>query len=164
MRRKRNTRTSKPKRDEAHGHAVGVTDMDWSVIAKLPCIAFYMGVKSLPRICAKLIEHGMDPNTPAATIQWGTRTNQRTCVSTVRDLPQKVIEQGISSPAITIVGKVVTLRETMNWFETRPLFGQTIVVTRTRQQASDLHQSASGTGCECDRSADDRASSAGKLG
>ena len=125
-------------RDEAHGHAVGVTDIDWSVIAKLPCIAFYMGVKSLPRICAKLIENGKDPNTPAATIQWGTRMNQRTCVSTVKDLSQKVIEQGISSPAITIVGKVVTLRETMNWFETRPLFGQTIVVTRTRQQASEL--------------------------
>jgi uroporphyrinogen III methyltransferase/synthase len=97
-----------------------------------------MGVKSLPRICAKLIEHGKDPATPAATIQWGTRPEQRTCVATLRDLPQKVTEQKISSPAITIVGKVVTMRQTINWFETRPLFGQTIVVTRTRQQASEL--------------------------
>jgi len=97
-----------------------------------------MGVKALPRICAKLIENGKDPSTPAATIQWGTRVNQRTCVSTIKNLPQDVVAQKISSPAITIVGKVVTLRDTMNWFEKRPLFGRTIVVTRTRQQASDL--------------------------
>ena len=48
------------------------SDVDWAVIAKLPCVAFYMGVKSLPRICAKLIENGMAPQTPAATIRWGT--------------------------------------------------------------------------------------------
>src|SRR6185369_14302513 len=62
---------------KARGSATGSSDLDWSVIAKLPCVAFYMGVKSLPRICAKLIEHGKDPTTPAATIQWGTRVNQR---------------------------------------------------------------------------------------
>jgi uroporphyrinogen III methyltransferase / synthase len=122
----------------ARQQAEGSSDLDWSVIAKLPCIAFYMGVKSLPRICAKLIEHGKSPDTPAATIQWGTRTQQRTCVATLKDLPQKIIDQKISSPAITIVGKVVTMRDSLNWFETRPLFGQTIVVTRTRQQASEL--------------------------
>jgi uroporphyrinogen III methyltransferase/synthase len=125
-------------REKAHGSAVGSSDLDWWVIAKLPCVAFYMGVKALPRICAKLIENGKDPNTPAATIQWGTRPNQRTCISTVKNLPQDVVTQKISSPAITIIGKVVTMRDTINWFETRPLFGQTIVVTRTRQQASDL--------------------------
>ena len=123
---------------QARGAASGSSDLDWSVIAKLPCVAFYMGVKSLPRICAKLIENGKDPNTPAATIQWGTRTEQRTCVATLKDLPQKIVEQKISSPAITIVGKVVTMRPTINWFENRPLFGKTIVVTRTRQQASEL--------------------------
>src|SRR4051812_19922821 len=125
---------------KARSAATGSSDLDWGVIAKLPCVAFYMGVKALPRICAKLIENGKDPNTPAATIQWGTRASQRTCVATLKDLPQKIAEQGISSPAITIIGKVVSLRETMNWFETRPLFGQTIVVTRTRQQASELTQ------------------------
>src|SRR4051794_12368671 len=52
--------------------AVGSSDLDWESIAKLPCIAFYMGVKSLPRICEKLIAHGMDKDTPAATIRWGT--------------------------------------------------------------------------------------------
>ena len=114
------------------------SDLDWAVLAKLPCLAFYMGVKSLPRICAKLIEHGMDPSTPAATIRWGTTPRQRTVVATVGDLPEKVAEAKLAPPAMTIIGRVVNLRPTMNWFETRPLFGKTVVVTRTRQQASEL--------------------------
>src|SRR5882757_4581130 len=118
--------------------ASGASDLDWSVIAKLPCVAFYMGVKSLPRICAKLIEHGMPPDMPAATIQSGTTPHQRTVVGTIGNLPQRVSEAKVTPPAMTIIGRVVSLRETMNWFERRPLFGQTIVVTRTRQQASDL--------------------------
>lgn len=118
--------------------ARGSSDLDWSALAKLPCIAFYMGVKSLPRICAKLIEHGMDPTTPAASIQWGTTPRQRTVVATVSDLPQRVAEAGLTPPAMTLIGRVVSLRQTMNWFENKPLFGQTIVVTRTRQQASEL--------------------------
>jgi uroporphyrinogen III methyltransferase/synthase len=122
----------------ARGAAAGSSDLDWSVIAKLPCMAFYMGVKALPRICQNLLQHGMAPDTPAATIQWGTMPRQRTVTGTIFDLPQRVIEAGITAPAITIVGRVVALRPIMSWFETRPLFGQTIVVTRTRQQASDL--------------------------
>jgi uroporphyrinogen III methyltransferase/synthase len=118
----------------------GGSDVDWAALAKLPCLAFYMGVKSLPRICQKLIDHGMPPDMPAATIRWGTTPRQRTVVGTLRDLPQRVAEAKIAPPAMTIVGRVVSLRASMNWFETRPLFGQTIVVTRTRQQASDLSQ------------------------
>ncbi len=114
------------------------SDLDWKALAALPCLAFYMGVKSLPRICSKLIEHGMDPQMPAATIRWGTTPRQRTVVATVGDLAQKVAEAKLGPPAMTIIGKVVSLRRTLNWFESRPLFGKTIVVTRTRQQASDL--------------------------
>jgi uroporphyrinogen III methyltransferase / synthase len=116
----------------------GASDLDWSALAKLPCLAFYMGVKSLPRICQKLIEHGMDPAMPAATIRWGTTPRQKTVAGTVSNLPKRVAVAGLGPPALTIVGRVVAMRETLNWFERRPLFGQTIVVTRTRQQASDL--------------------------
>ena len=112
--------------------------LDWAALAALPCLAFYMGVKSLPRICSKLIEHGMDPDMPAATIRWGTTPRQRTVVATVGTLAEKVAEAKLAPPAMTIIGKVVSLRPTMNWFESRPLFGKTIVVTRTRQQASEL--------------------------
>lgn len=116
----------------------GASDIDWAALARMPCLAFYMGVRSLPKICQRLINHGMDAQTPAATIQWGTTPRQRTIVATLADLPVRAAEAGISSPAITIVGKVVELRAAMNWFESRPLFGQTIVVTRTRQQAGEL--------------------------
>jgi uroporphyrinogen III methyltransferase/synthase len=129
----------KDEQAKARGAGAG-SDVDWKSIARLPCIAFYMGVKSLPRISSSLINNGMDPNTPAATIQWGTHPRQRTIVGTVATLPTLVIEAKITPPALTIIGHVVKLREKMNWFETRPLFGQTIIVTRTRDQASELSQ------------------------
>jgi uroporphyrinogen III methyltransferase / synthase len=122
------------------------SDVDWAVVAKLPCIAFYMGMKSLPRICRQLIEHGMNPQTPAATIQWGTLPRQRTVVGTVATLADRVAAAKLTPPALTIVGKVVGLREKLNWFERRPLFGQTIIVTRTRQQASELSDQLSSLG------------------
>lgn len=114
------------------------SDLDWSVLARLPSLAFYMGVKSLPRICRNLIDHGMAADTPAATIRWGTTTRQRTVVGTLATLPDVVAAAGLQAPAMTVIGKVVTLRQKLNWFESRPLFGQTIAVTRTRQQASEL--------------------------
>jgi uroporphyrinogen III methyltransferase/synthase len=122
----------------ARGAAEGASDIDWPSVAKLPCIAFYMGVKSLPRICAKLIEHGKDPATAAATIERGTTPRQRTVVGTLADLPARVAAAKIGAPAITIIGRVVQMHQTIGWFEKRPLFGQTVVVTRTRQQASEL--------------------------
>ncbi len=125
---------------KARGSATGSSDLDWPSIAKLPALAFYMGVKSLPRICAKLIENGKSQDTPAATIQWGTTPRQRTVIGTLANLPQRVEDEKIAPPALTIVGKVVSLRDTLNWFEKRPLFGESIVVTRTRQQASELTQ------------------------
>lgn len=126
--------------EEARGRepAAGSSDLDWLVMAKLPCLAFYMGVKSLPRICARLIEHGMSADMPAAAIRWGTTARQQTIAGTLADLPQKAAEAKLAPPAMIIVGKVVSLRGALNWFESGPLFGQTIVVTRTRQQASDL--------------------------
>src|SRR5207237_1241910 len=114
----------------------------------LPAFAFYMGVKALPRICQKLIENGLSPDTPAATIQWGTRPNQRSVSATVGTLIEAIERGNISSPAITIMGKVVSMRDTLNWFESRPLFGQTIVVTRTRQQVSELSDKLEALGAE----------------
>ncbi len=113
-------------------------NVDWATVAKLPCVAFYMGARSLGEICARLIQHGMPADMPAATIQWGTTPRQRTVVGTVGDLPGRVAEAKIGPPAMTIIGKVVGLREKLNWFERRPLFGKTIVVTRSRDQASEL--------------------------
>jgi uroporphyrinogen III methyltransferase/synthase len=113
-------------------------DIPWDALAKLPCLAFYMGVKALPRICQRLIENGMSPQTPAATIQWGTTAAQRTVVSTIEKLAQDVADAKLQAPAMTIIGKVVELRAALAWVEKRALFGRTIVVTRSRHQASEL--------------------------
>jgi len=135
------------KEDEARAREAGAaSDLDWASLAKLPCLAFYMGVKSLPRICQRLMENGMPADMPAATIRWGTHPKQRTVVGTIADLPQKIAEAKLAPPAMTIIGRVVSLRPIMNWFENRPLFGQTVVVTRTRQQASDLSRQLAALG------------------
>jgi len=113
-------------------------DNDWAAIAKLPCVAFYMGVKSLSMIALKLIEHGLPPDTPAACIQWATLPEQKTVTATIATLADAVLESRIATPALTLVGSVVALREQLRWFDNRPLSGKTIMVTRTRVQASVL--------------------------
>jgi len=115
------------------------SSVDWSTIATgIGTIALYMGVGNLPEVIRKLIEHGRSPDTPAAVIQWGTMPAQRTVTGTLADLAEKASEAGITAPAVTVVGDVVSLREQLAWFETRPLFGRTIMVTRARAQASEL--------------------------
>jgi uroporphyrinogen III methyltransferase/synthase len=114
------------------------SDLDWSALARMPCVVFYMGVKALPRIVERLVAAGLDPHTPAATVQWGTLPTQRTVVATVGTIVEQVRVAGLGAPAVTVVGRVVQLRRAIDWFETKPLFGQTVVVTRTRQQASEL--------------------------
>jgi len=115
------------------------TRVDFEALAKLGgTIVFYMGVKGLAGNMEKLMAGGMDGAEPVAVVQWGTRTEQRTVVGTVATIADVARAAGIATPAITVVGKVVGLRETLNWFERRPLFGKRVLVTRTRQQASEL--------------------------
>jgi uroporphyrinogen III methyltransferase/synthase len=116
----------------------GASDLDYAALARLPCLAFYMGVKSLGRITARLIEQGMDPRTPAAIIERGTTPRQRTLVGTLESIAGLAERADVRPPAMTVIGQVVSLRQSISWFESRPFFGKTIVVTRTRQQASDL--------------------------
>lgn len=116
----------------------GSSDLDYAALAKLPGLCFYMGVKALPRITERLIANGMAPDTPAATVQWGTTAKQRTVTATLATIVEAVKREAIGSPAITYVGPTVALRDTLRWFDTRPLFGKTVLITRTRQQASGL--------------------------
>jgi uroporphyrinogen III methyltransferase/synthase len=117
----------------------GPSQIDW---ASLGCwkgtLVFYMGVKNLPVICGKLQEHGMSAEMPAALIRYGTTAQQRTLVGTVSTLSDLAVKHNITPPAVIVIGKVVSLREKLKWFEGRPLFGKRIVVTRSRDQASEL--------------------------
>jgi uroporphyrinogen III methyltransferase/synthase len=112
--------------------------IDFAALARIGTIAFYMGVKNLAANCAGLVAAGLDPSTPAAVIHRGTWGDQRTVAGTVADIADRAAAAEIRPPALTIIGRVVGLRERLNWYECRPLFGQTVVVTRTRQQASVL--------------------------
>ena len=117
----------------------GRTDIDWQSLAKgIGTLVFLMGVKNLPNIISRLLEHGRPADTPIALVQWGTTNQQKTVSGTLDDIEQKVKAAELSSPAIIVVGQVVSLRPTLRWFEDRPLLGKNIVVTRARAQASDL--------------------------
>ncbi len=112
-------------------------------------LVFLMGVKNLSIIVERLIRHGRDPETPAALIRWGTTTRQKTVTGTLQTIIRKAEEAALTPPAILVVGKVVELRNTLNWFEQRPLFGKTMVITRTREGASGLVERLADLGAEC---------------
>jgi uroporphyrinogen III methyltransferase/synthase len=108
-----------------------------------------MGVKNLPVITQKLIANGKSPQTPVALIRWGTTPHQQTVTGSLNNITERVQEAGLRAPAIIVVGDVVNLRQTLQWFEHRPLLGKRILVTRARQQASDMVKLLSGLGAEC---------------
>ncbi|WP_462323487.1 uroporphyrinogen-III C-methyltransferase [Desulfoplanes sp.] len=111
----------------------------WESLAKgTSTLVFFMGVKNLPHITANLIQAGMDPDTPAALVRWGTTCHHFSMASTVGDIAEDAVRQGIKPPSLLVVGHVVCLRDRLNFFEKRPLLGKGVVVTRARKQASGL--------------------------
>jgi len=125
------------------------TSLDWGAIAKAPGTkVVLMGVERIRHIAAELVRHGMASETPAAMIRWGTTGRQKTVVGTLATLADVADAAGMSAPAITVIGGVVSLRDRLNWFETRALFGQRVVVTRTREQASTLVRQLNEHGAE----------------
>ena len=103
-------------------------------------LVFLMGVEALPEITARLIENGRDKNTPVALVQWGTWTKQRVVVGTLETIVAVGREAKITAPAVTVIGDVVNFRDELRWFDTCPLFGKRVLVTRAREQASEFAQ------------------------
>ena len=115
------------------------SDIDWSKIATgVGTLVFFMGVRNLPDIAAKLIEHGRPADTPTALIRYGTLPDQQTVTGTLATIADVAEKAKIKPPSLIVVGEVVSLRDKLAWFENRPLFGRRAVVTRARAQASDL--------------------------
>ncbi len=109
----------------------------WDRIATgIGTLVFFMGMKNLQNIVDNLVSHGREPGTPVALIQWGTRTDQKVVTGTLQDIVARVKDAKLGPPAIIVVGEVVRLRQKLNWYESKPLFGKRIVVTRSRGQAS----------------------------
>jgi uroporphyrinogen III methyltransferase / synthase len=122
----------------------------WDNLGKNPgTLVLLMGVKNLAENCRRLIEAGRAPATPAAVIQSGTLPGQRTVVSTLANIATDAKAAGILPPAILIVGGVAELHQRLAWWEKRPLWGKTAVVTRTREQASALVELLNAAGARC---------------
>jgi uroporphyrinogen III methyltransferase/synthase len=125
-----------------------VSTIKWASLAGLGTLVFLMGVKNLPEICRRLMEHGKPGTTPAAAIRWGTTPRQETIVGTLTTLPGLVKAAGMKPPAITVVGEVVGLRDQLRWFDELPLFGKRVLVTRARGQASKLSRALINLGAQ----------------
>jgi uroporphyrinogen III methyltransferase/synthase len=115
------------------------SSIDWAHLARLRGTKiFLMGVERLREIAQRLVAEGADPATPVALVRWGTTARQESLEGTLAMIADLAEKRGFAPPAITIVGEVVKLRRELNWFEALPLFGQRVVVTRTRRQTSGL--------------------------
>ncbi len=125
------------------------SSINWEKLATaVGTIIFYMGVANLPFIREQLIRYGRSPQTPVALVRWGTTIDQETLVGTLEDIVEKREAAGLTNPAIIVVGEVVQLREKLQWFEKKPLFGKRILVTRARSQASGLSEQIAELGGE----------------
>ena len=103
-------------------------------------LVFLMGVGNLTRIAQELMKNGRPPETPVALIRWGTLPEQETILGKLSNVGEIAQSRKLKPPVIILVGEVVALREKLNWFETLPLFGKKVLVTRAREQASELSE------------------------
>ena len=127
----------------------GETTTDWAALAKTGgTLVTLMGWAALPGISATLQAHGMSGDTPAALVQWGTWSRQRTVTGTLADIVERGEAAGIGAPVIAIIGEVARLRNEIGWFDRRPLWGKRVLVTRSRTQASRLIELLDDLGAE----------------
>lgn len=123
--------------------------LDYATLAKEEgTLIFLMGLKNLPNIVKNLIENGKSPDTPAAVVQEGTTARQKVAVGTLATIVDEVRRTGIQTPAISIVGDVVSLREEIQWFGKKPLSGKRVLVTATEKMAEKLCETLEQEGAE----------------
>jgi len=118
------------------------------ITSSIGTLVFFMGVSNLPEIVNNLIRHGRSPDTPIALVQWGTFPYQDVVSGTLSTIVERVRARGLSAPAITIVGDVVSLRDRLRWFDNRPLSGKRILITRAGHQAAEFRRRLTALGAE----------------
>lgn len=115
---------------------------NWQALAGLitsgSSVVLYMGVKNLPHIQRSLAAYGVAGTTPCAAVMWGTCAQQKSCVTTLEQAFDVMQRKGIGAPCIIVIGGVAALHKQLNWFEKRPLFGKTVLITRTRTHSSHI--------------------------
>lgn len=116
------------------------TSIDWLSLSKMKSLIFLMGTKNLKKNLSLLIKNGMSTKTPIAVINWGTYSRQRTVTGNLVNIHEKLEKENIKSPSIVAIGKICKMRNKLNWFEKKPLFGKNIIVTRARKNSSVLSE------------------------
>lgn len=117
-----------------------LSTLDWDKLATgIGTLVFYMGMTNLATIAEQLIRYGRAPQTPVAVIRWATTPRQQTLVAPLSEVAEAVRRADFKPPAIIIVGEVVALREPLAWFDRKPLFGRSILVTRAADQAGEFN-------------------------
>ncbi|MBI2892084.1 MAG: uroporphyrinogen-III C-methyltransferase [Deltaproteobacteria bacterium] len=101
-------------------------------------LAILMGMRHLDEVARALVEGGLEGDTPVAVVQWASRPEQATLVSTLAAVGRDAASAGLSSPAVVFVGPVVGLRESLRWFDRLPLFGRRVLVLRAAEQSGRL--------------------------
>lgn len=120
-------------------HKNGATVLDYGTLAREEgTLVFLMGLKNLPNIAASLMENGKDPKTPVGVLQEGTTARQKIATGTLENIVEIVEKEGIQTPAITVVGDVVSLHDVLNWYGNKPLSGQRVLVTGSRSMVDRL--------------------------
>ena len=120
-------------------HKNGATVLDYGTLAREEgTLIFLMGLKNLPNIVKSLIENGKDPKTPAGVLQEGTTARQKMAVGTLENIVEVVEREGIQTPAITVVGDVVSLADELSWYGGKLLSGQRVLVTGSRSMVERL--------------------------
>ena len=123
--------------------------LDWEALARFPgTLCVYMGVRQLEAITRRLIDGGRPESEPAAVIQSGTLPHQRVVLGTLATIASVAVAEKVRAPAIALFGEVAALRSQLAWFESRPLAGVTVAVTRARAQSSGLAARLRGLGAD----------------
>jgi uroporphyrinogen III methyltransferase/synthase len=114
-------------------------DLNWSALAGLKgTLIFLMGAANLKKITTNLIKEGKNKETPVALISWATRPNQKVVTGTLETIYEQALEKHVKPPTLIVIGEVVNLRDKLNFFEQKLLFGKNIIVTRAMEQSSSL--------------------------
>lgn len=111
---------------------------DAPLVVTTDTLVLLMGAAALHDTARRLVSGGRAADQPAAAIEWGTTSKQRTVVGTLGSIAADAAAAGLRAPVTTVVGDVVALRDAISWFEKRPLVGRRVVVTRAKSQARDL--------------------------